>query len=89
LSDRDTYQEGTTPSLGAEVIYQLEENDIVEYDITPQPVLMFYRINYIKTDTGVIVKFSYYAETFAVSHLTITNGATFGETEFFEEDVQG
>ena len=50
---------------------------------------MFYRVNYIKTDTGIIVNFTYYAETFAVSHLSIQNGATFGETEFFESDIQG
>lgn len=48
---------------------------------------MFYRINYIKTETGLIISFSYYAETFGVSHITISNGATVGETEFLEEDV--
>lgn len=50
---------------------------------------MFYRVNYIKTNTGVIANFTYYAETFAVSHLSVQNGATFGETEFFESDIQG
>ena len=49
---------------------------------------MFYRINYIKTNNGIIVNFTYYAETFAVSHLSVQNGATFGETEFFESDIQ-
>lgn len=80
--------EGTTPSTGAEVIYQLDDEDIEEYDITPIDIPMFYRINYIKTDTGIIVNFTYYAETFAVSHLSVQNGATFGETEFFESDIQ-
>ena len=88
-SDRDTYEEGTTPSIGAEVIYQLDENDIVEYDITPQVIPMFYHTNYIKTNTGVIVSFSYYAETLGVSHITITGGATIGETNFTESNVQG
>ena len=88
-SDRDTYAEGTTPSIGAEVIYQLEDEDIVEYDITPQTIPMFFHVNYIKTDTGVIVSFSYYAETFGVSHITISNGATIGETNILESDVQG
>ena len=88
-SDRDTYAEGKTPSIGAEVIYQLEDEDIVEYDITPQTIPMFFHINYIKTDTGVIVSFSYYAETFGVSHITISNGATVGNTDIFESDIQG
>ena len=88
-SDRDIYAEGTTPSIGAEVIYLLEDEDIVEYDITPQTIPMFFHVNYIKTDTGVIVSFSYYAETFGVSHITISNGATIGETNIRESDVQG
>ena len=88
-SDRDTYAEGTTPSTGAEVVYQLADEDIVEYDITPQTIPMFFHVNYIKTDTGVIVSFSYYAETFGVSHITVSNGATIGETNILESDVQG
>ena len=66
-----------------------EDEDIVEYDITPQTIPMFYRVNYIKTNTGVIVNFSYYAETFGVSHITISNGATVGNTDILESDVQG
>jgi len=50
---------------------------------------MFYRVNYLKTNTGVIVSFSYYAETFGVSHITISTGATIGETNILENDVQG
>jgi len=88
-SDRDIYAEGTTPSIGAEVIYLLEDEDIVEYDITPQTIPMFFHANYLKTDTGVIVSFSYYAETFGVSHITISNGATIGGTNILESDVQG
>ena len=88
-SDRDTYEEGKTPSIGAEVIYKLADEDIVEYDITPQTIPMFFHANYLKTDTGVIVSFSYYAETFGVSHITISNGATIGETDILENDVQG
>ncbi len=87
-SDRDIYEEGKTPSIGAEVIYQLEDEDVVEYDITPQTIPMFFHVNYIKTDTGVIVSFSYYAETFGVSHITISNGATIGGTSVLENDVQ-
>jgi hypothetical protein len=50
---------------------------------------MFFHANYLKTDTGVIVSFSYYAETFGVSHITISNGATMGETNILESDVIG
>lgn len=50
---------------------------------------MFFHVNYIKTDTGIIASFSYYAETFGVSHITISNGATIGETDILENDVQG
>ena len=75
------------PSTGAEVIYQLDNEDIEEYDITPIDIPMFYRINYIKTDTGIITSLTYYAETFGVSHITIQDAATFGDEEILEEDV--
>lgn len=88
-SDRDVYAEGNSPSIGAEVIYKLEDEDVIEYDITPQTIPLFYRINYLKTNTGTFSSLSYYAETFGVSHLTISTGVTIGETNFLEEDVQG
>lgn len=88
-SDRDVYEEGTTPSTGAEVVYNLESANVVEYDITPITVPMFYNINYILVDNGEIINFTYYAETLSVNHLTVQDGATFGETEIFEENVQG
>ncbi len=87
ISDRDIYAEGTVPSTGAEVVYQLDDEDIEEYDITPVDIPMFYRVNYIKIDTGIIKSLTYYAETFGVSHITIQNAATFGNEEILEEDV--
>ena len=88
-SDRDIYEEGHSPSTGAEVIYMLDEEDIVEYSFTPLTIPLYYHINYIKTDTGLINTFSYYAETLAADHFTVLNGATFGETDILESNVIG
>ena len=88
-SDRDTYEEGHNPSTGAEVIYILDEEDIVEYDFTPLTIPLFYHINYIKSIDGLISTFSYYAETLAAEHFTVLNGVTFGETNILESNVIG
>ena len=88
-SDRDTYVAGNSPSTGAEVVYMLDEEDIVEYNFTPLTIPLFYHINYIKTDTGLISTFSYYAETLAADHFTVYNGVTFGNTNVLEENVIG
>ncbi len=87
ISDRDIYEEGTTPSTGAEVVYNLNEEDIVEYNISPLTIPLFYHVNYFLVENGIIKSFTYYAETFRVEHLTIGAGATFGETDFFENDI--
>jgi hypothetical protein len=41
-SDRDDYEEGHTPTTGAEVVYLLADEDIEEYSYTPLTVQMFY-----------------------------------------------
>ena len=87
ISDRDIYEEGGLPSIGAEVVYNLDETDIVEYDITPINIPLFYHINYFLTESGVIKSLTYYAETLMVEHLTIGSGITFGEEDIFEEDI--
>ena len=86
-SDRDTYIEGTTPSIGAEVIYRLADEDIVEYSFTPMTIPLNYHINYFFINNGVLKEISYYAETLAMQHLTIYSGATFGETNILESDI--
>ena len=88
-SDRDVYAEGATPSTGAEVVYMVANQDIVEYDITPLEVLMFYHINYLQADNGEIVYFTYYAETLAATHMTIYDGLTIGSTNIVESNVLG
>lgn len=86
-SDRDVYTEGGSPSTGAEVIYRLADEDIVEYNITPMTIPLNYHVNYFFINNGVLKELSYYAETLAVEHLTIYSGATFGETNILESDV--
>ena len=88
-SDRDTYMAGNSPSTGAEVVYMLDEEDIVEYSFTPLTIPLFYHINYIKSDDGLITTFSYYAETLAADHFTVYNGVTFGSIDVLESNVIG
>ena len=88
-SDRDVYNAESSPTIGAEVVYELSSNDIVEYNITPIDIPLFYHTNYLHINHGEIVNFSYYAETFAVSHLTISNGITFGDNQITESTITG
>lgn len=88
-SDRDVYNAESLPTVGAEVIYELSSNDIVEYNITPINIPLFYHTNCLHVNHGEIVNFSYYAETFAVSHLTISNGITFGNNQITENTITG
>ena len=88
-SDRDTYSEESSPTLGAEVVYELDSNNITEYDIVSINIPLFYHCNHFHVNSGEIIKFSYYAETFALSHLTITNGITFGDNQITENTVNG
>lgn len=87
-SDRDHYIEGNFPTAGAEVVYALNEEDWIEYDITPVTIPLFYHQNYISVDLGIITSFTYYAETFGVKHLTASDGITMGQTNIIEQDVQ-
>ena len=87
-SDRDHYVEGNSPTTGAEVVYALNEEDWIEYDITPVTIPLFYHQNYISVDLGIITSFTYYAETFGVKHLTTSDGITMGQTNIIEQDVQ-
>lgn len=88
-SDRDVYAEGTTPSIGAEVIYTLNEEDIEEYNCTSTAIPLNYRVNYFFVENGLLQELKYYAETFAVQHLTVQNGITYGDTNVLESDIIG
>ena len=89
LSDRDTYLEGTTPKTGAEVVYRLADEDIVEYDCTTMTIPLDYHENYFFIENGMFMELSYYAATTAMDHLTIYSGMTFGNTNILETDVVG
>ena len=89
LSDRDIYLEGTTPQTGAEVVYRLPDEDIVEYNCTPMTIPLSEYENYFFIENGMFMELSYYAATIAIDHLTIYSGVTFGNTNILETDVIG
>ena len=89
LSDRDIYVEGTTPQIGAEVVYRLADEDIVEYDCSSMTIPLDYHENYFFIENGMFMELSYYAATVAMDHLTVYSGMTFGETNILETDVIG
>ena len=89
-SDRDIYIENTTPTIGAEVIYRLEDENVVEYCLkNPLDITLNYHTNFFFTDDDTIIELSYYAETLAVDHLTVYNGMTlFNDINILKTDVQ-
>ena len=89
LSDRDLYIEGTVPQTGAEVVYRLADEDIVEYNCTPMTIPLSEYENYFFINNGMFMELSYYAATIAMDHLTIYSGMTFGNTNILETDVIG
>ena len=89
LSDRDLYVEGATPQIGAEVVYRLADEDIIEYSCTTMTIPLNEYENYFFIENGMFMELSYYAATIAIDHLTIYSGATFGNTNILETDVIG
>lgn len=87
-SDRDEYSEGATPSIGAEVIYRLADEDIQEYQGTSMTIPLDYHTNYFFMENGFFQEIQYYAETVAMQHLTIYSGITFGESNIVEQDIK-
>lgn len=61
ISDRDVYAEGTTPTIGAQVVYKIEH--LVEYQLTPQNVKTLLGENNIWADSGNILELEYVADT--------------------------
>ena len=59
ISDRDVYAVGTTPTIGAQVVYKLA--DPVEYDLTPTEISALAGItNNVWADIGNILQLIYY-----------------------------
>ena len=50
ISDRDVYAEGTTPTVGAQVVYLLAEPQTIQ--LTPQQITSFLGINNVWSDAG-------------------------------------
>lgn len=50
ISDRDIYSLGATPTIGAQVVYELAEPQTVQ--LTPQEILALSGVNTIYSDTG-------------------------------------
>ena len=86
-SDRDTYDPSLSPSIGAEVVYVVDEEDYIDYNFTPITIPLNYHNNHIWVENGTIAKITYYAETLAVNHLTIGYGYTMGENTIIAENI--
>ena len=50
ISDRDVYNPGTTPTIGAQVVYELPEPQSIQ--LTPQEIRALSGVNTIHADTG-------------------------------------
>lgn len=67
ISDRDVYAEGTTPTTGAQVVYELAEADYDEYTLSSAEVNALLTslkgVNNVFADTGDILSVEYSADT--------------------------
>ena len=54
ISDRDVYAEGTLPTTGAQVVYELAVADQAEYTLTPQQLATLAGDNTISADAGSV-----------------------------------
>ena len=53
ISDRDMYGPGAAPTIGAQVVYELAEPQIIQ--LTPQEILALSGVNTIYADTGNVI----------------------------------
>ena len=60
ISDRDVYAPGTSPTTGAQVVYELATP--LTYQLTAQEVQMLLGENYVWSSSGDTVSVTYYAE---------------------------
>lgn len=88
ISNIDNPKIDKTPSIGAEVIYRLADEDIIEYDGTPITIPLNYHNNVFFIDNGKLQKLTYYAETVAVDHLTLNHGMTFAGINIQQQDIE-
>lgn len=86
-SDKESYNPLISPSIGAEVVYLLDEEDWTEYDITPLDIPLNRGDNILWVNNGFVKNLNYSAETFAVNHLTIQDKIRLRNTNITEDDV--
>lgn len=61
ISDRDVYAEGTTPTIGAQVVYKLATPQT--FAVKPTQIFALEGANNMWADTGNIISFDYYGES--------------------------
>lgn len=76
ISDRDVYAEGTAPTIGAEVVYKLDNS--VTYHLTPVQIRTLVGNNNIWTDTGDIINGEYFkgVESSGTQNTKVIEGTT-------------
>lgn len=61
ISDRDIYSEGTVPTTGSQVVYELAEP--IEYQLDAQEITTLLGTNNIWADSGNVLELEYVADT--------------------------
>ena len=72
ISDRDVYAEGTTPTTGAQVVYDLDTP--ITYQLTPTEIQMLLGTNNIWADTGEVKELKYIPQTYDDLLEEVTSG---------------
>lgn len=86
-SNQEDYVAGTTPSTGAQVVYELETPRVIPFNI-PDISLNANR-NYVWTDIATIIRMTYTASGLTVPNLIVSGGALqIGNTILTETDLQ-
>lgn len=87
ISDRDVYAEGTTPTTGAQVVYDLETP--ITYQLTQTEVQMLLGTNNIWADTGDILEGKYYGKRSSATRAMMNTLRSAGEiTEITPEEPE-
>lgn len=85
-SDRDDYAPNTTPTIGAQVIYELSTPSISTF--TPYTINTSLGYNELSVNKGVIQDFVYYSRATTVHYLNIESGSLrLGNTTLTEQQL--
>jgi hypothetical protein len=61
MSNKDVYQSGRLPTIGAEVVYELAEEDIIEYTVPTATIPLAAGDNILWLNQGYITNIEYIA----------------------------